>query len=729
MITLPERPSEARASWLHTRPLLLEIGAEELPSSFVDGALAALPKLVTDKLAALRLSHGEIQALGTPRRLAILISGLSDRQSDLDEEVLGPPEAAAFKDGKPTKAAEAFATKLGVPLDQLTVIDGDTMANKKPNQKPGRYLVGRRKEKGGDARELLGRALAEICAAIPFRKSMRWGNGEGASFGRPVQWIVALFGNSVIDVNFAGIRSGRASRGHRFLAPGNFDIESPATYVEQLRNAHVLANRNEREETMMARVNDAAKKLGGSFVMDQYLVDENASLVEEPHVVTGSFDKSFLELPREVIIAVARGHQKYFSVEDSKKNLLPNYLAIVNTANNPANIIKGNNRVMTARLSDAKFFFEEDKKHGFSRWNEKIGTIVFHVRLGSVKEKVARIGKLAGQIATLAEVDAATHKNVSRAAQLCKSDLASLMVGEFPELQGTMGQAYALAAGEDAAVASAIRDHYKPVGAEDDLPKDDVAAIVALADRIDTLTGCFAVGLAPTGSADPYALRRNCIAALRLLSEHAAFSSLKLGDLIRAAYKQFDAIFAAKKADLDENATAAKISEFATERLRGLLANQTSSAVADAVIGGVTYFEGETVDVVELPYLALAKARLLKSAINEPWIDNAKAVGKRMRGISKQAKPQPHDGNLFGSNQSQKLVVMSIYVLDKETADPNGIGESTLRLFGELSNNLAKFFEEVLVNDPNDPLTTQRLELLSYGASCMLRIADFSRLG
>ncbi len=700
-----------------TLPLLLEIGAEELPSSFVDAALAALPKLATDKLASLRLSHGEIRALGTPRRLAILISDLAERQADLDEEVLGPPETAAFKDGKPTKAAEAFAAKLGVSLDKLTVIDGDTMINKKPNQKPGRYLVGRRAEKGGDARELLGRALAEVCAAIPFRKSMRWGSGD-ATFGRPVQWLVALFGKAPIDVNFAGIRSGRASRGHRFLAPANFDIESPLMYVEQLRKAHVLVDRKEREETMMSRVNDAAKKIGGSFVMDQYLVDENASLTEEPHVVTGSFDQKYLELPREVIIAVARGHQKYFSVEDSKKNLLPNYLAVVNTANNPANIVKGNDRVMTARLSDARFFFEEDKKHGFSRWNEKIGTIVFHVRLGSVKEKVARIEKLSAEIAKLAKVDANITKHAARTAQLCKSDLASLMVGEFPELQGTMGQAYALAAGEDAAVASAIRDHYKPVGADDDLPEDDVAAIVALADRIDTLTGCFAVGLAPTGSADPYALRRNCIAALRLLSEHARFESLKFSDLIRASYMHFEW---KKPADLNETDTVAKISEFATERLRGLIANQTSNAVADAVIAGSD-------NALEKPSFALMKATSLQKVMGEPWIETARAVGKRLRGISKDSNPALHEFAKDDAKNSR--IVALVHTLDTSTKNLGTTGvEASLKEFETVAKELAAIFDETLINDPNDPLTQKRLELLSYGASCMLRIADFSRLG
>jgi len=701
---------------MSTLPLLLEIGAEELPSSFVDGALAALPKLVEGKLAALRLSHGAIHALGTPRRLAVIVEGLATTQSDLDEEVLGPPETAAFKDGKPTKAAEAFAAKLGVPLDQLSVVDGDTMTNKKPNQKPGRYLVGRRSEKGGAARELLGRALAEICGAIPFRKSMRWGTGE-ATFGRPVQWLVALFGKDPIDLIFAGIRSARLSRGHRFLAPAQFEIESATTYVEQLRKAHVLVDRKEREETMMGRVDAAAKALGGSFVPDQYLVDENASLTEEPHVVTGSFDRAFLELPREVIIAVARGHQKYFSVEDAQKNLLPNYLAIVNTASNPANIVKGNDRVMTARLSDARFFFEEDKKHGFPRWNEKIGTIVFHVRLGSVKEKVARIVKLSAEIAKLAKVDETTAKHALAAAELCKSDLASLMVGEFPELQGTMGQAYALADGKDPAVASAIRDHYKPVGADDDLPKDDVAAIVALADRIDTLTGCFAVGLAPTGSADPYALRRNCIAALRLLSEHPHFESLRFSDLIRAAYKQFEW---KKPADLDDTATVTKISEFATERLRGLIGNKTSTAVADAVIAGSD-------SALEQPAFAMMKAASLQKVVGEPWIETARAVGKRLRGVSKDAKPENHD---FAKDDAKNSRIVSlVHTLDASTRDLRTTGvEAALLSFENVAKELGTIFDETLINDPNDPLTPKRLELLSYGASCMLRIADFSRL-
>ncbi len=295
--------------------LLLEIGVEELPSSFVDAALAALPPLVEARLGALRLGHGAVTAYGTARRLAVKVDALADAQLDLDEEVTGPPETAAFKDGKPTKAAVAFATKLGVPVESLTIVDKTAAAQAGASkQKPGRYVAGRLVEKGKPARELLGKMLADVCASIPFRKSMRWGAGD-ATFGRPVQWLVALHGEDVVDVAFAGVRSSSKSRGHRFLAPETFDVKSAGTYLEQLRKHHVLADRTERATTMMERVTAAARAAGGTYDPEPSLVDENASLVEEPHVVTGSFDPKFLELPPAVIRAVARGHQKYFCVQ------------------------------------------------------------------------------------------------------------------------------------------------------------------------------------------------------------------------------------------------------------------------------------------------------------------------------------------------------------------------------------------------------------------------------
>src|SRR5580700_321116 len=546
----------------HHLPFLLEIGTEELPSSFVDAALAALPKIVADELAKSRLSHGAVHAFGTPRRLSAVVRDVHTRQLDLDEEVIGPPETAAFKDGKPTKAAEAFARKLGLDVGALSVVEKPSG----PKQKPGRYVVGRRVEQGRPAMDLLGQVLPSVCAAIPFRKSMRWADLD-ATFGRPVQWLVALLGEEVVRATFAGVEAGRRSRGHRFLAPGPFDVKSAETYVEQLRERHVLVDIDERRRVMVDRVAAAARELNGSYDPEPTLVDENTSLVEEPHVVTGSFDRAFLELPAAVIRAVARGHQKYFCVQTSEDALLPHYLAVVNTANRPDLITKGTDRVMRARLADARFFWGEDLKTPLDARLDKLGGIVFHNRLGTVREKVDRIVTLAERIAEALAFVGTRRASVDRAARLCKCDLVTLMVGEFPELQGHMGRAYAKAEREPAAVADAIRDHYKPVGAQDDVAPDNVSAAVALADRFDTLAGCFAIGLAPTGAADPFALRRACIAALRTMLDRG-YASLAFSEIVGIAYDGLES----QKLDLSRIETVARIEEFATERLRGLLA-------------------------------------------------------------------------------------------------------------------------------------------------------------
>jgi len=701
-----------------TLPLLLEIGAEELPSSFVDAALTALPKIAADELARARLSHGEVRALGTPRRLAVLVQGVAVRQLDLDEEVIGPPETAAFKDGKPTKAAEAFAAKLGATVQSLSIQEKAAG----PKQKAGRYVVGRRVETGRPASELLGATLERVCAAIPFRKSMRWAELD-ATFGRPVQWIVALLGEQIVPLDFAGVRSGRTTRGHRFLAPAPFDVTGPLAYVEQLRERHVLVDREERVRTMMERVTAAAKAAGGAHDPEPMLVDENASLVEEPHVVTGSFDPAFLALPAAVIRAVARGHQRYFCVETGPDALLPSYLAVVNTANRPDIITKGTDRVMRARLSDARFFWEEDQKSPLDARYDKLAGIVFHNRLGTVKEKVERVERLAARVADALALDGVRRAEVTRAARLCKCDLVTLMVGEFGELQGHMGRAYALAQGETRDVADAIRDHYKPVGATDDVAPDAVSATIALADRFDTLAGCFAVGLAPTGAADPFALRRACIAALRTLLDRGY--ALSFDDMVGLAYDGLQG----KKLDLSRVETVAKLEEFATERLRGLIAGATSSQVADAVLAASG--EASLQNVVAV----LARARALQAVVDarESWLDKAKIVAKRLAGISREAQPVLHDAGEFrGSKKADDVVIQKLVHDLHETA----VGLTTeqamraaLMRMSEVATQLDRIFVETLVNDPADPLTGIRLETLAHGAQSMLRIADFSKLG
>ncbi len=700
-------------------PLLLEIGAEELPSSFVDGALAALPNIVAEALAKARLSHGDVLALGTPRRLAVHVKGLATQQLDLDEEVIGPPEAIGFKDGKVTKAGEAFAAKLGAPVASLIVVEKAAGVK----QKPGRYVVGRRVQAGRPAMDLLGGVLGSVCAEIPFPKAMRWGNLE-TTFGRPVQWLVALFGTEIVPVSFAGVESGRRSRGHRFLAPALFDVTSPDAYTAQLRERHVLVDRAERVHTMTDRLGVQARLLGASYDSAQALIDENASLVEEPHVVAGSFDPELLRLPAVVIRAVARGHQKYFCVQRSDDELLPNSLAVVNTANRPDLIAQGMNRVMRARLADARFFWQEDLKIPLDGRAQRLGGIVFHHRLGTVLDKVARMARLGDDISRLLSLDEATCGAVKRASLLCKSDLVTLMVGEFPELQGHMGRAYAAIAGESGEVADAIRDHYKPVGAQDDVAPSDVAATIALADRFDTLAGCFAIGLAPTGTADPFALRRACIGALRTMLDRG-YASLSFGDLARAAYDGFAGI----KLDLTRDETVAKLEQFATERLRGLLASATSAAVADAVVAG----SGPAAlnNVVG----ATARARALQAVVDasEPWLGKAKTVAKRLTGISRESQPKLHSAASFERSVKQDDAVIQRLVADLDAATEALATESAVRgalmSMERVANELDRIFLETLVNDPGDPFTLARLETLAHGAQSMVRIADFSRLG
>jgi len=707
-----------------TATLLLEIGVEELPASFVDAALAALPELTRTRLAELRLAHGAIRSLGSPRRLAVLVEGLATQQDDVDEEVTGPPETAAFKDAQPTKAAEAFATKLGVPLASLVVKDKPAEGR----QKAGRYVTGRRAFKGGPATEVLGKALEGLCAAIPFKKSMRWGSGTVA-FGRPVQWLVAMLGKDAIDLSFAGVRSGRSSRGHRFLAPESFEVTEASTYIDVMRAKHVLVDRQERESVMMEKVAAAAKAAGGVHDPAAILVEENASLVEEPHVVTGSFDPAFLVLPAAVIRAVARGHQRYFCVETGEDALLPHYVTVVNTALDVPTIAKGNDRVMRARLADARFFFEEDKKAKLEDRVGKLQGIVFHNKLGTVREKVTRIERLAQAIATDLGLSKQEQTNVERAAHLCKFDLVALMVGEFPELQGHMGRAYAKNAGEADAVADAVRDHYRPAFATDEVAPGDVAAVVALADRLDTLAGCFAVGLEPSGAADPYALRRACIAVLRTLLDkgtkdprYAKLDLLALLDEARDGYT----------APLEKSAADAltALATFATERLRGLLASATSQAVADAVIGDAAG-TGDAARVRH-PVYALARAKALHAVVTEgeAWLGQAKTVAKRMSGISKQSKAVLHAATEF-EKPDDAVIVKVVEDLDRLTRElwDEATVRTALAATGELAQRVDAIFVSTLVNDPADAKTPARLEVLSYGAQCMLRLADFSRLG
>lgn len=686
--------------------LLIEIGCEELPASFVTGALDAMPGIVAAELKSARLAHGAVRPLGTPRRLAVLVEGLPERQPDLDEEVLGPPKSATFgADGKPTKAAEGFARKNG-----RTVADVYVKATEK-----GEYAAVKRQEPGRPALEVLGPVVAALPGKIPFPKSMRWGAGEHA-FGRPIHWIVALFGGEVVPATFAGVRTGRTTRGHRFLAPATFELGAAGEYVEALRRAHVLVDEAERRRTMVERLEAKAQAIGGVLVPDEFLVGENASLVEEPQIVAGSFEPRFLELPEEVIVAVMRGHQRYFAVRDAGGALANRYLCVANTANDEALIAAGNDRVLRARLSDARFFVEEDRKKTLAERVPKLAGIVFQAKLGTVGEKVERVGALAERLAADAGAPAG---DLREAARMCKADLVSLIVGEFPELQGVMGRWYALREGRAPELADAVRDHYLPKGASDGVPMSPLAARLAVADRADTLVGCFGIGLVPSGSADPFALRRAALAIARIALEGPIDVDVRVLVGLAADGLESQGKKLAARPEL-----LAKLDEFFRARLRGLLSEKHPQDLVDAALAA---WGGGSIRDVLARASALAE---LRASAPEAYGSLATAF-KRAWNIAKDTAPGEIDPSLLAEAAEKDLFTRFGAVRGQiDAAAAMGEYGPGLRLVAtELQGPVDRFFVDVFVMAEDALVRTNRLRLLRALADTLNRIAHFHLLG
>lgn len=681
--------------------LLIEIGCEELPASFVTTALDALPAIVTEQLKAARLSHGVIRPLGTPRRLALIVEGLPDRQPDLDEEVVGPPKSAAFDaEGKPTKAGEGFAKKNGAAAADLRVVKTEK----------GEYAAVARKEKGRAALDVLTPIVAALPGKIPFAKSMRWGAGDYA-FGRPIHWIVALFGGEIVPASFAGVTTGRTTRGHRFLAPATFDLGGASEYVDALKKAHVFVDESERRRTMVERLEAKAKTIGGVLVPDEFLVGENASLVEEPHIVAGTYEPAFLALPEEVIVAVMRGHQRYFAVRSSDGKLMNRYLCVANTALDEATIAAGNDSVMRARLSDARFFVEEDRKKSLADRVPKLGGIVFHAKLGTVGEKVARVGVLAAKLSGDARA--------MEAATLAKADLVSLIVGEFPELQGLMGRWYAIAEGLDPALADAIRDHYLPKGASDVVPSAALSAHLAVADRADTLVGCFGIGLSPSGSADPFALRRAALGICRIALEGPIDVDAKA--LVGLAAQELEA--QGKKIALRDE-LGVKLDEFFRTRLRGLLAEKHPQDLVDASIAA---WGGGSIRDVAARVSAMSD---LRTSAPDAYGSLATAF-KRAWNIAKDTQPGDVDASKLVEPAEKELFARFGAVRGQiDAAAEKGEYGPALRLVAtELRAPVDEFFAKVFVMAEDTAVRENRLRLLRSLASTLNRIAHFHLLG
>ena len=487
--------------------LLLEIGTEEIPSGYLEGGLKDLKRLTETTLKDKRiLVSGEIKTYCTPRRLVLYAGGIAEKQEDTVLEVIGPPKKAAYdKDGNPTKAAVGFAGKYSMNVVELGVIETPK----------GEYLQVKKEITGLPTKEILPEIFTGLISGISWPKSMRWGS-VGFQFVRPIHWILALFGGELISFEVAGIKSGNKTMGHRFMASGTIEIIDAEDYFKKLKNSFVMINQEERERFIKKEIAEKAEEISGIPVDDPELVSTNANLVEYPSAVCGSFDKEFLNLPDQVLITAMREHQKYFAVQDNTGNLMPNFIAINNTiAGNDSVVRKGHERVLRARLSDAVFFFNEDRKRPLEDRLHDLRDVIYQAELGTSFSKVERFTALAQYLAE--QISPEKKDDITLAARLCKCDLVTEMVMEFPSLQGIMGKEYAFLDGHKKEVCQAIYEHYLPAKAGDVLPDSITGAVISLADRMDTIGGCFAIGLEPTGATDPFALRRHALAIIRIL--------------------------------------------------------------------------------------------------------------------------------------------------------------------------------------------------------------------
>jgi len=531
--------------------LLYEIGTEELPAGYLEPGLAQLADQLRQRLEDARLAPTDIITAGTPRRMTVAVRGIPDSQPPETTRIVGPPAKVAFDDaGNPTAAAHGFARSKGVSLESLRVEESDK----------GPYVVAVVEHKGQPAADLLPAILAEATAAVSFPKSMLWESG-GFTFARPIRGIVALLDERVLPVRLADVEAGRATQGHPFLSPGPIELADASydAYRIALREHYVIVDVAERRETIREQI-DTIMQAYGTHVEDMRLLEEVTNMVEWPCAVEGVFDDHFLRVPAAVLSAAMKGHQRYFPVRDGDGGLLPRFITVSNRGPEQADLVReGNERVLLARLEDAKFFWEEDKETRLDDLAARLEGVVFLAGLGNNLQRTERLVALAGRIAEMMGPPTSVE-HVQRAARLCKADLLTGLVGEFPSLQGIVGCELALAQGEDATVARAMAEHYLPVGADDALPASPEGSALALADKLDVIVGCFSLGLLPSGSQDPYALRRNALGILLIIEKNGL--DLHLGDLVQAARD----IAAQHDIRCDDEA-GAKILDFIRDRL------------------------------------------------------------------------------------------------------------------------------------------------------------------
>ncbi|MEP7028950.1 MAG: glycine--tRNA ligase subunit beta [Candidatus Eisenbacteria bacterium] len=689
---------------------LLELGVEELPTTYIAPALAQLAGELREAIAEMRLPLGDVVTFSTPRRLAVLVTDLVTRQDDYEEEATGPPAAAAWdKEGKPTKALSGFVAGKGAAIEDVRRV-------KTPK---GEYVAVTVKRTGRVAAELLPPVITRIVSGLSFPKSMRWIPGSDFRSARPIRWVVALLGEEVLPLEIAGLAAGRQSRGHRFLHPGAVPIPYPRSYVEALALAGVVADPRLRQQVIVEQAEALARAAGGRLVDDPELIDINNDLVERPQALIGRFDAQFLELPREVIVTALREHQRYFAVETADGELLPAFVGVRNGDDrNLAGVTAGNEAVLRARLEDARFYWDTDLKKSPADRVSELGGIVWLADMGSVRDKAGRMKELGAWIA--GHWDADLIGTVERAAMLCKTDLLSEMIGsgkEYASLEGVMGAYYAARHGEEHAVVVAIRDHVRPRGASDDLPTSAAGAALSIADRADTVAGAFLAGKIPSGSEDPYGVRRAANGVVRVLLDSGRALDLSL--LTREAL----AVFARGRQATAPEGIEAKLAEFWAGRLTNALGERGYAYDEVAAALGGSEGGSDPTDVAK-------RAAALKA-----WRANVDFVPlvigfKRVANILRAADDAP--GGVVGDlPDSNEAALSEAVVRASREAEPRFAARDYEKVLGVLLSLRAPidtFFEQVMVNAEDPVVRRRRLGLLATTRALFDRGWDLSKV-
>ncbi|MHB9024348.1 MAG: glycine--tRNA ligase subunit beta [Armatimonadota bacterium] len=685
--------------------VVLEIGTEEMPAEYQSPALAQLAELARAQFQAERIAVEEIHAWGTPRRLTIFATGVAEQQESAVREVRGPAVSAAFAaNGEPTQAAIGFARSQGITVNDLRIKKLDN----------AEYVVAAFRDEGRLTVELLPTIFPAIITGLTFPKTMRWGSGA-FRFARPIRWVVALLDEQMTPFTVDGVTAGRTTRGHRFLAPGEVEIRAAADYPRIMEENHVLVNPDERREFLRGQLDAIAQQDDATILDDDTLFEPTVFRVEYPTAVRGRFDDSFLSLPDEVLIWVLQHEQHYFPLADRNRKLLPAFIAVRNGDKAYLSTVReGYEAVARAKLLDALFFFEQDRQKPLADRVEDLQGVVFHERLGTMHDKVERVRKLAGLIAERLDLPRDDQLYTARAALLSRADLVTAMVMEHPGLQGAMGRAYARASGEPEAVAAAIGEHYLPRSSGDPIPSTTPGRIVALADKLDTLAACFLVGLIPTGSEDPYALRREAQGVVRILAEGRYRLSLRR--LLSDALAQV-AVTQAQPAE----ETLAALESFLKGRVETFLAGQGFSVALARAVLAVS---------ADTPADALRRAQTIQARLDDPVFAAVTRISGRLTSITRDVAGDELREALLTQPAERELLARYQEVAPRaEFYAGRGEFDELLNLLAELAPAIDRFYDKILVMTEDPDLRQARLTLLKRLADLFRKLAELSMLG